>query len=232
MDTLILNRKSCTSSSKECVQISPDDKDINDKLLSRIANHLILNASFLDNIGLYHGKMGIVLFFAHYAKYTENSLYDDFAGELLDEIYKEVHDGLSVDLANGLCGIGWGVLYLLQNGFMEGNPDDILGDIDKKIMERDLCRITDLSIETGLEGISLYIKQRLNLSAARYLQMPFDLLYISDWTKAISQLSDTAILELPSIIRIDKLEQEASIVKWKLGLDNGCAGYGIKILLR
>jgi hypothetical protein len=34
-----------------------DEKEI----LTRIANHLIINASFLSDLGLYHGKMGIVL---------------------------------------------------------------------------------------------------------------------------------------------------------------------------
>ena len=33
-------------------------------LLQQIANHLIVNSSFLDDLGLYHGKMGLVLFFA------------------------------------------------------------------------------------------------------------------------------------------------------------------------
>lgn len=36
-----------------------NDKDL---LLRRIANHLTINASFLDNCGLFYGKMGIALF--------------------------------------------------------------------------------------------------------------------------------------------------------------------------
>lgn len=39
-----------------------------DQILTRIANHLIINTSFMTDLGLYHGKMGIVLFFAHYAQ--------------------------------------------------------------------------------------------------------------------------------------------------------------------
>ena len=37
------------------------NQDEND-LLQRIANRLILNVSCLNNLGLYHGKMGAVLF--------------------------------------------------------------------------------------------------------------------------------------------------------------------------
>ena len=53
------------------------EKDI---LLRRIANHLILHSIDIEDIGLFHGKMGVVLFFAHYARYTDSAIYDDFAG--------------------------------------------------------------------------------------------------------------------------------------------------------
>ena len=58
-----------------------------DDWLNRIINHLIMNASFTHNPGLYHGKMGIVIFFAHYARFTRDLHYDKFAGYLLDEIF-------------------------------------------------------------------------------------------------------------------------------------------------
>jgi len=55
--------------------------------LQRIANVLLLNASFTDNLGLLNGKMGIAIFFYQYARYTGNKVYEDYAGELIDEIY-------------------------------------------------------------------------------------------------------------------------------------------------
>jgi len=45
--------------------------------LQRIANVLLLNASFTDNLGLLNGKMGIAVFFYHYARLTENNIYQD-----------------------------------------------------------------------------------------------------------------------------------------------------------
>jgi hypothetical protein len=77
-------------------------------LLLRIARHLMLHASFIPENGLYHGKMGIVLFFAHYGRYSENSPYGDFAGELLEDICEDIHVNTPADFENGLCGIGWG----------------------------------------------------------------------------------------------------------------------------
>ena len=58
-----------------------------DVLLEKIANHYLFYGSFYSDLGLYNGKMGMIIFFFHYARYTGNSLYEDFAGELLDDIY-------------------------------------------------------------------------------------------------------------------------------------------------
>ena len=97
------------------------EKDI---LLRRIANHLILHSIDIEDIGLFHGKMGVVLFFAHYARYTDSAIYDDFAGELLEEICENIPETLPINLETGLCGIGWGIEYLIQNGFMEGDSNE------------------------------------------------------------------------------------------------------------
>ncbi|MDR0575421.1 MAG: hypothetical protein LBG96_15625 [Tannerella sp.] len=78
------------------------------ELLARIANHLIINASFLSDLGLYHGKMGMVLFFYELGRYTGKNIYDKSAGELFDEIYNEIHNGTPLNFQDGLCGIGWG----------------------------------------------------------------------------------------------------------------------------
>ena len=54
-----------------------------DVLLEKIANHYLFYGSFHSDLGLYNGKMGMVIFFFHYARYTGNSLYEDFAEEFL-----------------------------------------------------------------------------------------------------------------------------------------------------
>jgi hypothetical protein len=76
--------------------------------LQRIANVLLLNASFTENLGLLNGKTGIAIFFYQYARYTGNKVYGDYAGELIDEIYGEINNGTPIGFANGLMGIGGG----------------------------------------------------------------------------------------------------------------------------
>ena len=207
-------------------RLNQEDSD----LLQRIANHLIFNASFLHKIGLYHGKMGAVLFFAHYAHYTSNELYNDFTGELLDEIYEDIHTELAIDFENGLCGIGWGVEYLLQNGFMDGDSDDILQDMDKRIMERDLRRIENMDVCSGLTGISYYIHTRLYSSCRKDRVQPFDTTYLADWNSVKGSILIPDNKQILQTIFPEKLNEE-DFLTWDLGLNKGCIGKGLKMLL-
>lgn len=74
-------------------------------ILSKIVNHLVLVSNSVHDIGLYYGKMGIVLFLYNYSRYVHNDLYERIAGELLDNVLEEVHNYLPYDLANGYCGL-------------------------------------------------------------------------------------------------------------------------------
>jgi lantibiotic modifying enzyme len=101
--------------------------------LQRIANVLLLNSSFIENLGLLNGKMGISIFFYKYGSYLDNKIYTDYAGELIDEIYEEVNTNTSIDFANGLAGIGWGIEYLAKHKYIESNTDEALEDMDNVI---------------------------------------------------------------------------------------------------
>jgi|SRR5690554_5695369 len=222
----------------------------NDKiLLNRIANHLIINSSFLDNLGLFHGKMGIVIFFYHYARFTNNPIYDEFAGKLLDEIFEEIHDNLPIDFENGYLGIGWGIEYLAEQKFVNGDTNDILEDIDKKVMERDIRRISDMSLNTGLEGIFHYVLARTHKN--NDIIHLFDKEYLNDLSKAINHIdkrmmSNSLLSLIPHFhqyitlkpsnynpldyfasIYCDVILKNDKIYEWKLGLIDGCAGVGI-----
>jgi hypothetical protein len=120
----------------------------------------MLNASFRNNLGLLSGKMGICIFFYRYARLTDKKLYTAFAGELVDEIYAEINTKSPLDFKDGLAGICWGMEYLIRNGFVDADADEILENIDISIMERDVRRMRDTSLETGLEGLAHYVLAR------------------------------------------------------------------------
>ena len=96
------------------------------------------------------------------ARYTGKSYFRAYAEELLDEVFDMVHENVPIDFVNGLCGIGWGIEYLLCHSLMDGDADEVLEDIDKKIVERDPLYVRDLSLHTGVQGILMYVAARLS----------------------------------------------------------------------
>ncbi|MGE5458043.1 MAG: hypothetical protein ACM3RX_06790 [Methanococcaceae archaeon] len=112
---------------------SSDFFNIIETSLKRISNVLLLNASFTDNLGLLNGKMGIEIFFYHYFRYTRNKIFEEYADELIDETYSEINFNTPVNLADGLTGIGWGIEYLVNKGFVQADTDDALSEIDAAV---------------------------------------------------------------------------------------------------
>lgn len=198
-------------------------------LLQQIANHLIVNSSFLDDLGLYHGKMGLVLFFVHYARYAENKIYEDFAGELIDEIFEDIHAGITWNFENGIAGIGWGILYLFKHGFINGTVAEVLEDVDQYIREVNLLRLKDLSIERGLGGLLLYLSERIAVGKE---SIPFDEAYMKDYRLALIQNGDWENFNLAYLIKQNPVQTSSNLSKTILGLQRGYAGYGLKLMWR
>lgn len=221
-------------------------------LLPRIVRHLMWNASFINNIGLLNGKMGITLFFYHYAQYTKNKIYKRFAGDLLDEIYAEIHMDTTKNFQDGLCGIAWGIEYLIRNNFVKAESDIVLEDIDAKIMEWDVRYIRDEKLETGLKGVAQYaISRTFNRTGTENILLQSG--YIDDLIIALQKLPDTdpekegVIQKLRNIKEKKEITEEMNIIKNLAStckfrektifnqrppgiLKNGCTAIGFKLL--
>ncbi|MDR1458644.1 MAG: hypothetical protein LBI60_00290 [Bacteroidales bacterium] len=223
-----------------------------EEILSCIARYLMLYGSFISNIGLLNGKTGIAVFFYHYARHTGKKRYDDFAGELIDEIYKEIHRDTPCNFRDGLCGIAWGIEYLIRNQFVEADPDKVLIDLDKQIRERDVRQTTDYTLETGLKGIACYVISRLanrksenSLITLEYIQ---DLITALGKEKKEDEAKTLLIRDLEKIIDKEEIVrfynplfrivnavryQEKSLFQKPhlLGIDkNGYAGIGLQLM--
>lgn len=211
--------------------------------LQYIAQYLILESSFLKDLGLLNGKMGIALFFFHYAKYMNKNIYSDFGGELVDEIYNEISIDSPLNFKSGLAGIAWGIEYLVRNNFVEADSNKILEDIDKKILEWDVRRINDISLESGLMGLVHYVTLRCaNRNRSSHI-IPNE--YITDLLNALKPRNNKSISTLKSILEeqkilyidnplvpiiksnIDKLPDENSDLS--IG-NNGLAGIGFNLM--
>lgn len=111
---------------------------------------------------IYDGKMARIIYYCLYSKIMGDQSADDLASSLFEEVESQISNLQAITLRTGICGIGWGIMYLHSNGLVD-DVEDILGKIDYQVMSRDLRRISDYSFEEGLGGILCYISQRIIL---------------------------------------------------------------------
>lgn len=238
---------------KQYIKSSEQDKERYEELIKNNFIKVLLNCNQLSSYGLWYGRMGCILFLAQYDHLKNNDYYEELIGELIDDLYLKMRSDLNIDLGKGLCGIAYGIAYLLHNGLMEGDINGILEDIDSRIMERSPPRITDYSLETGLAGILYYVLYRLQIAQENYLPLPFDQEYLKHLYKASqgvvsnpekSESFEMALwfieymknhdlkLEIPTLIEILDLSM---LIKSHINLDsgglvNGFAGLGLSRL--
>ena len=224
------------------MDLQRNDKTTDSQLL-RIARSLILNAGFLHDISLCNGTMGIAIFFFHYSRYSNNNTYTEFAWDLIEDIYKNIHNGLPVNFENGLCGTGWGIEYLVQHKFIEGDTGEVLEDLDRLVMERDPRRITDLSFEKGLGGIHYYVSVHTHSPFCPVTA--FDPVYSEELQQAAKSLDTNALsaqgypyfdasspLSFPAYLLRDKagLKDDVDIMWYAPGVKKGLAGIGLQLM--
>lgn len=135
--------------------------EIQNNKLQRVINVLLLHSSFIENLGLFNGKMGISIAFFHLSRQTNNSLYENYAGELIDEIYEEINTTSPWNFEDGLAGIGWGIEYLVQNHFIEADTDEALFEIDNRLTPYVYSFPSKFGINDGLLGVGFYFLSRV-----------------------------------------------------------------------
>lgn len=78
--------------------------------------------------------MGRVIGYYTYAAYACDSQVELLADNLLDEIIDKLSTEMPICLKNGILGVGCGLIYLLRNGLVEGNENEILFEIDQMLL--------------------------------------------------------------------------------------------------
>jgi len=124
--------------------------------LSQIAHMLLLNGTLTECPGLVYGKMGIAVFFFHYARYTNNILFADYALDLIIEMQNQIHVSSRADYGKGIAGIGVGIDYLIRNKFLEVE-NNIFEDFDQRMFRAVMYEPwRNFSLYNGLIGYGKY----------------------------------------------------------------------------
>jgi hypothetical protein len=165
---------------------------IQEQEIQQIADMLLLNGTLTECPGLVHGKMGIAVFFFHYAQFTGNELFADYAMDLMGEMMNQLHVNSPADYEKGIAGIGFGIDYLIQNKFLVPE-DDICEDFDGRMVRAVMYDPRqDFSLYNGLTGYGRYWMTRL-----RYLspsvQAQECLMYITE--RITEKLPDISVKE-------------------------------------
>ena len=195
----------------------------------RIANYLILHGRYLRNVGLFHGKAGLMLAMFLYSQKTNITVFRDFAEDLFDDVQKHLYDNMPIGMENGLAGIAWSMSYLANNNILAFDQNEILSDIDNKIMSVDPRRITDLSFNTGALGIWIYINERMK---CKEVLTSIDGQYIGELKDILKEGYSSNTSEFNLLERLQKPTFSIhEYEKQKLDIDEGVAYYLLKYSL-
>lgn len=135
------------------------------KDLQQIVDMLLLNGTLTECPGLVSGKIGIAIFFFHYAQFSKNNLFADYAMDLIDEMLNQIHINSPADYAEGLAGIGVGIDYMIRNNFLNVK-EDICEDFDQRIVRAVYDPSQNFSLYGGLIGYGRYWLTRLNCKSS------------------------------------------------------------------
>ena len=114
--------------------------------------------------GLFHGDVGLSLFFYHVEKILKQTQLKEKAEENYKTTIDNLKDFQSIDFENGLTGIGWAIEYLRQNGFIDVDIDETLEFVDNAVFNRivnDENSVNTLDLTIGITGCLFYCISRL-----------------------------------------------------------------------
>jgi len=106
---------------------------IDNLIIRKIADYLYLNACSVNSSGLFNGKAGFAISIFETARLLKDEYFEEKAFELLQESL--LSKNKDVGFENGLPGIGFVLIYLIENEFVDGDFNDLFSSIDDKIRQ-------------------------------------------------------------------------------------------------
>lgn len=99
-------------------------------MLTSLANTVASRAVTMSDYSLSTGKAGVAIFLYHYSDLYHDAKSKKIADNIMHDISLNASSVGNLDFLHGLLGIGWAFEYIVENGFVKNNCDDILKELD------------------------------------------------------------------------------------------------------
>ena len=103
-------------------------------VVRKLCDYILLNAYSVNSTGLYNGKAGFALCLFDVAYKLHDEYLEEQAYELLQEALLSRNEDISFE--NGLSGIGYVLLYLMRQQYVEADFEEVFGTILNRIVEK------------------------------------------------------------------------------------------------
>lgn len=210
------------------IQLSITKKNQIKKILSILVSTVESSPQNENNIGLYSGIAGELLFLYKVSQFAPELVNEELFNIKLQFLQNSLSPAIGFNLSSGLSGIGWFLEYI--NQAQAGNYDiDLCEDIDRILLET--VGISpwagEIEMVLGLSGLSVYSARRQKKS----LQIIFYEKLISQYEGLATQVTeDTLTWQQPqhSIFRLNK--SDLNKAEFNIGLAHGVVGIIAAIL--
>ena len=168
------------------------------EMLPRLTDFLLRHEP--DHCGILTGKAGHLIWFSHYARYTQDSQWDKTILYLWERIQESVKaERLPNNFAEGLAGIGWTLFYLYENGFLDQLPEIVLEQIDRQMVCLNPEQITDSTFLHGAGGLLAYCLLRCRYAAQQGQPAPWSEHWLKKLTQRATLMLEEENVELASL---------------------------------
>lgn len=202
------------------------------------------------NYGIIDGKMAALIWMSLWDQ-EETKGTEQLRHELFDELKQAIllHK-MPYNFRNGLCGVGWGLLYMYANNLIDDIDDSLLNQIDLDIQAIDMSKISNKSLYYGTSGILAYFVCRKLYNKHKGISSNYSSHFVSAITKESKMLLKSsnehiAIYYSHLLKNINDIElindftpqlcdwvnfpitNPSNPRYWTYSMDNGCLGYTI-----
>lgn len=156
-------------------------------------------------MSIFYGDCGKLIMCLLWAKYQNNEFFEKLSEQILNKITNSLTIDKPLSIVDGLLGVGLTIEFLNQNNLIDCDTNDILSDIDDKVICLRPQMIKDLSLASGVRGIIVYVYARLIGNNNKKEKYPFDTSFISEIAEVSKKMMTDEKYDFDSYVFENKL---------------------------